>query len=80
LLPFRELGKTNKFMISLFSTIITKEFLKRNVALNSFVGKIATIVKKGKMGAVECTTLALEEECNFYCFICITSCGILQSM
>jgi hypothetical protein len=31
-------------MMSLFPTIITKEFLKKNVALTSFVGQIATIV------------------------------------
>jgi hypothetical protein len=30
----------------LFPTIITKEILGRNVALISFVGKIATIVAK----------------------------------
>jgi hypothetical protein len=31
---------------SLFPTIITKEFLKRNVALTSFMGKIAIIVTR----------------------------------
>ncbi len=42
--PFRELGKTNSFMMSLFPTIITKEILRKNVALISFMGRIATIV------------------------------------
>jgi hypothetical protein len=46
LLPFQKLGKTNYFMMSLFPTIITKEILRRNVALISFVGKIATIVTR----------------------------------
>jgi hypothetical protein len=46
LLPFRELGKTNNFLMSLFPTIITKEIFGRNVALISFVGMIATIVAK----------------------------------
>jgi hypothetical protein len=46
LLPFWELGKTNRFMMSLFSTIITKEILGRNVALTSFVGRIATVVAR----------------------------------
>jgi hypothetical protein len=32
--------------MSFFSTIITKEILGRNVALTSFVGKIATVVAK----------------------------------
>jgi len=32
--------------MSLFPTIITKEILGRNVALTSFVGRIATIVAK----------------------------------
>jgi hypothetical protein len=31
-------------MMSLFPTIITKEILKRDVALTSFVGRIATVV------------------------------------
>jgi hypothetical protein len=48
--------------MSLFPTIITKDILGRNVALISFVGMIATIV--GKMGAVECTALTIEEECD----------------
>jgi hypothetical protein len=43
---FRELDKTNNFMMSLFPTIITKEILRRNVALISFVGMIPTIVAK----------------------------------
>jgi hypothetical protein len=30
--------------MSLFSTIITKEILERNVALINFVGRIATVV------------------------------------
>jgi hypothetical protein len=46
LLPFRELGKTNSFLMSLSPTIITKEILKKNVAFISFVGKIATVVTK----------------------------------
>jgi hypothetical protein len=46
LLPFRELGKTNNFMMSLFPTIITKEILGRNVALTSFVGRIAIVVTR----------------------------------
>jgi len=46
LLPFWELGKIDKFLMSLFPTIITKEILGRNVALTSFVGKIATIVAR----------------------------------
>jgi hypothetical protein len=61
---FRELGKTNNLLISLFSTIITKKILGRNVAFTSFVGRIATVVAKGRMGAAECPTLALEEECD----------------
>jgi hypothetical protein len=44
LLPFWELGKTDRFLMSLFPTIITKEILGRNVALTSFVGRIATVV------------------------------------
>jgi hypothetical protein len=44
LLPFQELGKTNIFLMSFFPTIITKEILGRNVALISFVGRIAIIV------------------------------------
>jgi hypothetical protein len=46
LLPFWELAKTNNFLMFLFPTIITKEILGRNVALISFVGKIATIVAR----------------------------------
>jgi hypothetical protein len=34
----------NNFLMSLFPTIITKEIFGRNVALISFVGKIATVV------------------------------------
>jgi hypothetical protein len=34
----------NNFLMSLFPTIITKKILERNVALTSFVGRIATIV------------------------------------
>jgi len=45
LLLFQELGKTN-FLMSFFPTIITKEILGRNIALISFVGKIATIVAR----------------------------------
>jgi hypothetical protein len=44
LLSLWELGKTNSFLMSLFPTIITKEILGRNVALTSFVGRIATVV------------------------------------
>jgi hypothetical protein len=33
-------------MMSLFPTIITKKILGRNVALISFVGRIATIVAR----------------------------------
>jgi hypothetical protein len=46
LFPFRELGKTDSFLMSLFPIIITKEIFGRNVALISFVGKIATIVAR----------------------------------
>jgi hypothetical protein len=46
LLLFRELGKTDSFLMSLFPIIITKEILRKNVALISFVGKIATIVAR----------------------------------
>jgi hypothetical protein len=44
LLPFWEFGKTNNFPMSLLPIIITKEILGRNVALTSFVGRVATIV------------------------------------
>jgi hypothetical protein len=44
LLPFRKLGKINNFLMSLFPIIITKEILGRNVALTSFVGRIAIVV------------------------------------
>jgi hypothetical protein len=43
---FQEVGKTNSFPMSLFSTIITKDILGKNVALSSYVGKIATIVAR----------------------------------
>jgi hypothetical protein len=43
---FRELGKTDSFLMSFFPTIITKEILGRNVALTSFVGRIATVVAR----------------------------------
>jgi hypothetical protein len=46
LLPLWELGKTYKFLMSLFPTIITKEIFGRNVALISFVGRIATVVAR----------------------------------
>jgi hypothetical protein len=46
LLPFWELGKTDRFLMSLFPTIITKEIFGRNVALTSFVGRIATVVAR----------------------------------
>jgi hypothetical protein len=45
-LPFRELGKTDSFMMSLFPIIITKEILGRNVALTSFVGRIGIVVAR----------------------------------
>jgi hypothetical protein len=46
LLPFRELGKTNNFLMSFFPIIITKEILGRNVALTSFVGRFTIVVAK----------------------------------
>jgi hypothetical protein len=46
LLTFQELDKTNSFLMSFFPTIITKEILGKNVALISFVGRIATIVAR----------------------------------
>jgi len=46
LFPFREFGKINNFMMSLFPIIITKEILGRNAALNSFVGRITTVVAR----------------------------------
>jgi hypothetical protein len=46
LLPFWELGKIDRFLMSLFPTIIIKKILGRNVALTSFVGRIATIVAR----------------------------------
>jgi hypothetical protein len=42
----QELDKTNNFLMSLFPTIITKEILRKDVALTSFVGKITTIVAR----------------------------------
>ncbi len=47
---FRELSKTNNFLMSLFPTIITKEILEMNVALTSFVGKIAIVVVRRQDG------------------------------
>jgi hypothetical protein len=44
LLLFRELAKTNNFMMSLFATIITKEILEKNVTFTNFVGRIAIVV------------------------------------
>jgi len=46
LLPFWELSKTDKFLMSLFPTIITKEILGRNVALTSFMGRIAIVIAR----------------------------------
>jgi len=46
LLLFWELGKTNSFLMSIFPTIITKEIFGKNVALISFMGKIAIIVAR----------------------------------
>jgi hypothetical protein len=46
LLPLWELGKTDRFLMSLFPTIITKEILGRNVTFTSFVGRIATVVAR----------------------------------
>jgi hypothetical protein len=46
LLPFWKLGKTDSFLMSFFPTIITKEILGRNVALTSFVGRIAIVVAR----------------------------------
>jgi hypothetical protein len=46
MLPFRKLGKIDKFLMSLFPTIITKKILRRNVAFINFVGRIATIVAR----------------------------------
>jgi hypothetical protein len=50
--------------MSFFPIIITKYILGGNVAFTSLVGKIAIVVAKGRMGAAECTTLALEKECD----------------
>ncbi len=46
MLSLWELGKTDRFLMSLFPTIITKEILGRNVALISFVGKITIVVAR----------------------------------
>jgi len=46
LFPFKKLSKIDSFLMSLFPTIITKEILGRNVALTSFVGRIATVVAR----------------------------------
>jgi hypothetical protein len=46
LLLFWELDKINSFLMSVFPTIITKEILGRNVALISFVGRIAIVVAR----------------------------------
>jgi hypothetical protein len=46
LLPLWELGKTYRFLMSLFPTIITKQILGRNVALIRFVGRIAIVVAR----------------------------------
>jgi hypothetical protein len=46
LLSLWELGKTDRFLMSLFPIIIIKEILERNVALTSFVGKIARVVAR----------------------------------
>jgi len=50
--------------MSLFLTIIRKEIFRRNVALISFVGRIAIVVVRRLMGATECIALALQEECD----------------
>jgi hypothetical protein len=46
LLPLRELGKTNNFMMSLFPRIITKKILGKNVTVISFMGRIAIVVAR----------------------------------
>jgi hypothetical protein len=46
LLPLWKLGKTDRFLMSLFPTIITKEILGRDVTLTSFVGRIAAVVTR----------------------------------
>jgi hypothetical protein len=38
--------KTNNFLMSLFPTIITKDIIEKNVALISFVGRIAIVVTR----------------------------------
>jgi hypothetical protein len=42
----RKLGKKTSFLMSLFPIIIIKDILGRNVALTSFVGRIAIVVTK----------------------------------
>jgi hypothetical protein len=46
LLLFQELGKINNFLMSFFPTIIIKEILEKNVALTSFMGRIAIVVSR----------------------------------
>jgi hypothetical protein len=46
LFPFRELCKTNNFLMSLFPTIIIKEILGRNVTPINFVGRIAIVIAR----------------------------------
>jgi hypothetical protein len=46
LLSLWELGKTDRFLMSLLPIIITKEILGRNVALTSFMGRIATVIAR----------------------------------
>jgi hypothetical protein len=41
-----ETWQNNSFLMSFFSTIIVKEILGRNVALTSFVGRIAIVVAR----------------------------------
>jgi hypothetical protein len=43
---FRELGKIESFLMDLFPTIITKEILENDVALISFVSRIAIVVAR----------------------------------
>jgi hypothetical protein len=38
--------KIDRFLMSLFPTIITKEILGRNVILISFVGRIAIVIAR----------------------------------
>jgi hypothetical protein len=46
LFPFWELDKIDNFLMSLFSTIITKEILGRIVALTNFVGRMTIVVAR----------------------------------